>query len=393
MKISQVNVWHVQIPFNDTFSHASAVRSRGDSLVVEAVFESGVRGYGEGCPRSYVTGENSDQGGRFINTISPGVMAQVRDYESLCLWTESNSAQIDQNPAAWCALELAIIDGLAKNSAMPANKMFGQPDLKGEKYKYTAIVGNCSDDRLKSYLRAYNSFRFDDFKMKLTGKLEQDINRIQRFRVLTEGCRLRLDANNLWSDVQQCVDYLRQIPGDFFAIEEPLVARDFHNLEKLKCSIGKKIILDESFTTRSDYEYVRRHKDHYILNFRVSKMGGLIRSRAIIDRAVKDGIQFIIGAHVGETSILTRAAMLLGRETPYLVAREGAVGEFLLSEDLCSESIMFGLGGLCRPESPENGIGYTIKPELLKKQARLLPLEPLSRADGRGELAKPEGIR
>ncbi len=51
----------LRVPLKMTFRHASAARTHGESLWVEAS-RGAHRGYGEGCPRSYVTGETRNDG-------------------------------------------------------------------------------------------------------------------------------------------------------------------------------------------------------------------------------------------------------------------------------------------------------------------------------------------
>ena len=55
----------------------------------------------------------------------------------------------------------------------------------------------------------------------------------------------------------------------------------------------------------------------------------------------------IIGAHVGETSVLTRASLTLARAAgTALVAQEGAFGTHLLTRDVADPPLMFGAGGV-----------------------------------------------
>ena len=59
----------------------------------------------------------------------------------------------------------------------------------------------------------------------------------------------------------------------------------------------------------------------------------------------------IVGAHVGETGILTRAALTLAHGAgDALIAQEGAFGAHLLSRDLCEPPLMFGDGGVLTVE-------------------------------------------
>ena len=54
----------------------------------------------------------------------------------------------------------------------------------------------------------------------------------------------------------------------------------------------------------------------------------------------------IVGAQVGETSLLTRAALTLATAAFDLLAgQEGAFGTHLLSRELCRPVLMFGPGG------------------------------------------------
>lgn len=330
------------------------------------VLDDDIKGYGEGCPRSYVTGESSFGAAEFIHEIAAAVKASVRDFPSLRAWMDSNERLIDKNPAAWCALELAIIDALGKQCALGADSFLGEPCDPGVRFKYSAVIGSGDEAQLNRYLQAYSALGFDDFKLKLTGEQALDKRRINRFCELKPAARLRLDANNLWSESHQAADYLLQLPGVFFAIEEPLKARNYDGLERLGHLIPHKIILDESFTAMRDFKYLNLCRNKFIINLRVSKMGGLIRSKTISDMAWHLGLPYVIGAHVGETSILTRAAMLLGAaHSNILLAREGAAGEYLLTKDICKNPINFETGGYCRNPSARPGIGYEINPRQL----------------------------
>jgi len=87
-------------------------------------------------------------------------------------------------------------------------------------------------------------------------------------------------------------------------------------------------------------------------------MGGLLRSLAIADRARGAGVGIIVGAQVGETSLLTRAALTVARASgDALVAQEGAFGTFLLERDICEPPLMFGRGGVLDSSAHERLAG------------------------------------
>ncbi len=59
MQIEKINIYGVMLPFTVVFSHSLRKRASVNNIVVEVVANQGkIRGYGEGAPRVYVTGES-----------------------------------------------------------------------------------------------------------------------------------------------------------------------------------------------------------------------------------------------------------------------------------------------------------------------------------------------
>ena len=110
--------------------------------------------------------------------------------------------------------------------------------------------------------------------------------------------------------------------------------------------LGLPMILDESFTRAEQFADLETDPDRWLINIRVSKMGGILRSIEVAQLAAKRGIRLIIGAQVGETSLLTRAALTVAHSArPSVFAQEGAFGTHLLESDVTDPPIMFGPGG------------------------------------------------
>ena len=89
-------------------------------------------------------------------------------------------------------------------------------------------------------------------------------------------------------------------------------------------------------------------------------MGGILRSLAIAEEAKARGIPIIIGAQVGETSILTRAALTVANQyRDILLAQEGAFGTYLLEHDITStlSCLAKGAGLMLKPISGQPGLG------------------------------------
>jgi L-alanine-DL-glutamate epimerase-like enolase superfamily enzyme len=158
---------------------------------------------------------------------------------------------------------------------------------------------------------------------------------------------VRADANNLWHDADTCISDLLSLEFRFAGLEEPLQPGDFPGLKEVAEAAGVRIILDESASRREHLECLGSSPGRWILNCRVSKMGGLVRSLRMLGLARSLGLGVILGAHVGETSVLTRAALALTAATPTgLVGQEGAFGTHLLQQDVAEPSLMFGSEGI-----------------------------------------------
>lgn len=334
------------IPFRVAFKHAAAERAETATIWVQAISQEGVVGYGEGCPRDYVTGETVETALAFVEQIRYVVIAEIQDIASLKTWVEAHQQLIDGNPAAWCAVELALLDAMGKTSGVSVEELLGLPPLVGS-FQYSAVLGDASNATFTKQLEQYSQVGFQDFKLKVSGDQQRDRSRIHRIYERVGGAaRVRLDANNLWSSTHAAINYIQELNEPLFAIEEPLAAGDLIAANAFSEAAGLPVILDESFTRLEQVSILRGKPEQWMLNVRVSKLGGLLRSLAIVEVAKQAKLNIIVGAQVGETSMLTRAALTIASQAgKNLVAQEGAFGTLLLEEDICAEPLMFGEGG------------------------------------------------
>ena len=346
MRIERLEVFSFPIPFKVVFRHSSASRAQAENVIVAAYSDCGRVGYGEGCPRSYVTGEMVESCMKFIRQYETEIIDAVQDVESLRQWVTHNRHIIDKNPAAFCAVELAILDLMGKVRACPIEDILGVPRLGGT-YRYSAVLGDSPYLAYWWQFKRYWKKGFRDFKIKVSGDLRRDERKIGVFTKNSDpALRVRLDANNLWTSASDCIQHIRRLPYVFFAIEEPLQVGDLKGFKRVGEESEIKIILDESLL-RSEQLDMLDNASRWIANIRVSKMGGIIRSLEVAEKAFQRGIGIIVGAQVGETSILTRAGLTVATASrPNLIASEGAFGTHLLQRDLTTPCLMFGAGGV-----------------------------------------------
>ena len=351
----------LDIPFKQAFAHATATRVCTESILVTAKSSNGVIGGGEGCPRKYVTGETIDSAKEFFDT-------HQKEWEHFCglvdlqTWMTENQSAIDENPAAWCAVELALLDLWGKEGRQSLESLQGLPELSGQ-FQYSAVLGAKNSSTFKKQAQQFVALGFCDFKVKVTGNLDQDRQNIEFLQNLSiSNLRIRLDANNLWTTAEEVISYIRDLEYPFFAIEEPLQVGNYDGCFHISQALSLPIILDESFLRMEHFSYLQASPKSWILNIRISKMGGVVRSSRIAEEAQARGIPIIIGAQVGETSILTRAAFTVANSyRDILLAQEGAFGTYLLERDITDSPLIFGKGGRLdlHSVSGQPGLGLT----------------------------------
>ena len=346
MRWHELSMERLEIPFRVSFEHTAARRTQGESVLVKAVGGDGAQGWGEGCPRRYVTGETMQSAMAFFAAHRRAWM-NLGTLDDLRRWINTHRPLIDRNPAAFCAVELALLNALALQSAQSVESLLSLPALSGE-FRYTAVLGSRDTDTFARLLARYRRMGVTDFKVKLFGDATVDRSNLSLMRRDAPAeYRLRYDANNRWHAPDDAIAFVRALGVDITAIEEPLAVNDYPGCLAVAAGLGCPVILDESCRTLHDLDMLPGTAKSWVVNIRVSKMGGLLRSLEIAAAARARGIPLIIGAHVGESALLTRAALTVANAyRDVLLAQEGAFGTWLLQHDLVDPGLQFGPGGV-----------------------------------------------
>jgi L-alanine-DL-glutamate epimerase-like enolase superfamily enzyme/pimeloyl-ACP methyl ester carboxylesterase len=341
----------LRVPLKTTFRHASAARTHGESLWVEAS-RGAHRGYGEGCPRSYVTGETRASCRQWLTTWHAAIQSECVSLDALRVWHAEHSATIDASPSAWCAIECALLDLFASERGQSVEALLGLAPPGGP-HVYSAVLGNDAPWKTRFLIDQYCILGLTDFKVKLGGDLEIDRQKLRSIAELAAwhgvpSHRVRVDANNLWAEApERASEYLRALDCDLFGVEEPVKPRDVERHSQISVELGVPIILDESLCTLADLEHYDGAAGRFMANLKVSRVGGVLRGLRLVEALRARGWPIIIGAHVGETSVLTRAAMLVAAAAgDRLAAQEGAFGARLVEREPASPSLKWGRGGV-----------------------------------------------
>lgn len=347
MRLS-LRVGSAPIPFRTSFGHAAAERSRAENVIVVVEDSDGLIGLGEGCPRSYVTGEDVSSALAFLNARR-AELSCIDSMEALQAWRQANEREIDQNPSAFCAVELALLDLFARQGGQSVEEMLS---LQAGEHPVvaSAVYGTGGAFKFGAQALLFAAYGMRASKLKLSGDIARDAHRAD---ALARRGRVRLDANNIWPDAAQAIPALKQLGVHAWAVEEPIRARDWEGMRSIAAQTGLRIILDESMLRRADLDAAPTGA---IPNLRVSKLGGLLRSLDCLDYS---GGEVIVGAQVGETSILARAGLALAKAAgARLLGYEGAYAPLLLACDAVRPSLGFGRAGMVRDGAIQGAPGW-----------------------------------
>ena len=369
MIIKRVDIWHLNCRFRYPFKHKLATHTGSDNLVVRVSSDRGVTGFGEGIPRDFVTGETLEDSLGFLReTLVPLVLdlpaiSPANLFASLGLLQEKSGAEA--SPAAFCALETALLDAAGHTWGKSLTDIFGP---RGEdRVTYSAVLPLTAGPQLAQFLELVRAQGMGFVKLKV-GE-DNDLETLAQARsVLGEEVDLRVDANGAWS-ASEAIARIREMSRfRLSAVEQPVAKDDVPGLRQVQEAVDIPIMADESVCTAADAQKLIDLKACRMFNLRLSKMGGITTARRIKAAAEAAGIRCQLGCHVGETSILAAAGRHFAFTQGSLAFLEGSFAPFLLTRDPVAEPVAFGRGGVGLPLTGP-GLGITVKEEVLDEMA------------------------
>ena len=335
MKIKEIGLYQYDEPFKLGFHSPQTLRSRAESIIVRLQFENGVSGYGECAPRTYVTGESCSTVVSVIKDFFSPVLfsydiTTTADIESVLdeLESECLKSNIPHYNSALGAIDLAVLDALGKYQEVPVSDFLGPVVRKN--IPYSIPIPFLPDKKIRELFSHFRQFEFESVKL-LVGKNEsENIRRASLVRSLFgDHVEIRIEANGKWTFDQAISNMEKLRKFDIKAVEQPV--NDIRELQKFKKAVGIPVIVDESMCSLSDARNLVEREACDILNIKISKCGGLLRSKRIAAFAQAQNIPCHLGSHVGETEILSSAGKYFALTTSNLKCFEG--GSFLLFED------------------------------------------------------------
>jgi len=361
MKIDGFKIHRVSLPFATSFSHSLRKRTSVNNIIVEIIADGGqTKGYGEGAPRSYVTGETPAGVTRCITGLldEASFPWELNEVSQIWRFVDSVTAKKERNVAI-CALEMALLDTLGKFQHTHILEYFPH-DYYTHQISYGAAFPLAEADKIRDLCRLAQKMQMTNLKLKLGKVFSENESMLRVIRSqFGKAYDLKVDVNGVWDRqiAGRHVDLIKEY--NVKVVEQPMAPGDpdigafAHEIKKN----GIRLMADESACTLKETQEATQEGCYDMMNIRLSKCGGFRNSLKIIDYVRKHRIPFQIGCQLGESGLLSAAGRVLSLLCKDARYYDGSYDEFLLKENITTENVTFGLRGEAGPlEAPGLGV-------------------------------------
>ena len=370
MQIHEVTIYPITLPFLDEFSHSIRKTTSAKNVVVELTADHGeIKGYGEGAPRSYVTGETQKSVTVRIKEIieNDSFPRELNDISQIWDFVDSLPDGKEHNTAV-CALEMALLDLLGNRENKSIIEYFPHDFLNNRIY-YGVAFPLVAEKRIIEMARRIKDMGISKLKLKMGKDFNKNKEIVEAIhQVFGDGCDLKIDVNGVWNR-ELAMKHISLIKDHHIRIvEQPMMPGD-HEIAEFAKKMQEdhvKIMADESACSFEDVENVVRNGHYNMINVRLSKCGGIRKSFRIIHYLRERGFPFQIACQMGESGLLSAAGRILSLLCRDALYHDGSYDEFLLKENVTVDNVSFGYGGSASPLGG-NGLGVQVNTNNLRR--------------------------
>mgnify|MGYP000153171477 CR=1 FL=1 len=312
MKISRVFAHRVELPLVEgkySWSGGKSV-SVFDSTIVGVETDTGLIGYGEVCPLgpfylpAYADGVRAG-----LKELAPHLIGM--DPRELGLLNLQMDAALKGHPYVKSGLDMACWDILGKATNLPVCTLMG--GRFGESVRLYRAISQEAPDAMAAKVDGYRREGYTRFQLKVGGDPDTDIARIKAVRAtLRDTDRLVCDANTGWTQ-HEAMRVVRAVRDEDVYIEQPCLT--YAECLAVRRNTDHPFVLDENIDSLE--MLLRGHADLAmdVVNLKISKMGGLTKTKQARDLCVSIGIAMTLEDSWGG-DVTTAAIAHLAHSTP-----------------------------------------------------------------------------
>ena len=277
-------------------------------------------GVGAAAPSAYY-GETADT----VAAVLPDLLAVVEDADdphSLDRIERRLRETVRANPAARCAISIALHDLVGKRLDLPLYRYWGLDADETVSTSYT--IGLDSIERMREKTATAVDAGHSILKVKLGTERDREI--MAAVRDAASDARIRVDANEAWTP-PEAVDMIETLAAfDVEFVEQPVPVDSSDGLRYVHGRSALPIAADESCVTLADVPRIADRAD--IANIKLMKCGGLREAKRMIHAARAHGLEVMLGC-----MIESNAAIAAGCHLAPLLDYADLDGSLLLADD------------------------------------------------------------
>ena len=312
MKIARIFAHRVDLPLVEGSYKWSGGKSVSvfDSTIVGVETECGLTGYGEVCPL----------GPFYLPAYAEGVRAGLKelgphligfDPRELLKLNHRMDSALKGHPYVKSGIDVACWDLLGKATELPVCTLMG--GRFGEKIRLYRAISQLPPDEMAANVGSYRAQGYTRFQLKVGGDPDLDIQRIRQAReILQPSDRLVADANTGWTQ-HEAMRVVRGVSDLDVYVEQPCLT--YEECLAVRRNTSHPFVLDENIDGLDMLLRARSDLAMDVVNLKISKLGGLTKTKQIRDLCVSMGIAMTLEDSWGG-DITTAAIAHLAHSTP-----------------------------------------------------------------------------
>ncbi len=312
MKITRIFAHRVELPLTERTYNWSGGKSVTvfDSTIVGVETNEGLIGYGEVCPL----------GPFYLPAYAEGVRAGLRelgphliglDPRELGLLNRRMDAAFKGHPYVKSGIDIACWDILGKATGLPVCQLMG--GRFGDRVRLYRAISQQTPDEMADKVAGYRDEGYTRFQLKVGGDPDTDIQRIRAASaVLGPQERLVADANTGWTQ-HEAMRVVRAVQDLDVYIEQPCLS--YEECLAIRRHTNHPFVLDENIDGLDMLLCAKSDLAMDVVNLKISKLGGLTKTKQARDLCVSMGIAMTLEDSWGG-DIATAAIAHLAHSTP-----------------------------------------------------------------------------
>ena len=359
MQIRSIKAYRVLQPFvSGTYAMSKGREAAAfDSVIVAMTSDSGVTGWGEMAPLGSFYSAAFAAGVRAgVVEITPHLIGE--DPRALTRIGRLMDTVFKGHPYIKSALDMACCDLAARAAEVPMVTMLG--GRTSETAELYEVVTHGTPEAMIANAAKSIAGGCKRLQIKVGGDVSGDVERVSAVAAsVPKGTVLFCDANAGWTVYQarQFVDATRAFD---YTLEQPCATID--DCFSIRRTLDKPMVLDESVTSLQEMLEIHQKGAADGLTLKISRLGGVSRTRQLRDLAVDLGFMVTV-EDTGGAEIDTAAMAHLSLSTPPENRLHAIAFHTWVTVRTAANAPPVTASHMGIPDGP--GLGIDVRPDLL----------------------------